>query len=73
MLDWLTIARAWLTRRHPAGPPVPVGWDGRPLAGAPQGAQSPDQAEPAPAYSTLNRVVPRDRPRPTGLPPPAAA
>ena len=72
MFAWLTIALAWLKRRPPAGPPVPVGWNGRPLADAPQGVLCPDQAEPAADYSTLNRVVPRDRRRPTRPPPPAA-
>jgi hypothetical protein len=72
MLSWLTILLARLTRRHPSGPPAPVGWNGRPLGAAPQGVPSPDQAEPAADYSTLNRVAPRDGPKPT-VPPPHPA
>ena len=72
MFAWLTVILARLTRRSPAGPPVPGGWNGRPLGAAPQGVLCPDQAEPAADDSTLNRGVPRDRPRPTRLPPHAS-
>lgn len=73
MLYWLTIILTRLKRRPAAGHPVPVGWNGRPLVDAPQGALSPDRAEPAAEYRTLNIEVPRDGPKPTVPPPHAAA
>ena len=72
MLRWLTTVLARLTRPRKAAPAVRVGWDGRPLADAPEGKPSPDQRAPVPNYSTLKVMVPRDGSRPTRAAAPAA-
>ena len=68
MLRWLTTVLARLMRRDTAGPPLRVGWNGRPLVDAPDGMRSPDQPAPATAYSTLHGFGPRDGSEPTRAP-----
>jgi hypothetical protein len=58
MLRWLTTVLARLTRRDTPGPPLRLGWNGRPLADAPEGLRWPDQPAPPTATSTLNGFVP---------------
>jgi hypothetical protein len=57
----LTTVLARLTRRDTSGALPQLGWNGRPLVGAPEGGLSPDGPAPAPDYSTLILSVPPAR------------
>jgi len=58
VLRLLTTLLARLRRRDPSGPPLRVGWNGRPLLDTAEGTRRPDQPAPPTASSTLEFFVP---------------